>query len=134
MVENGFFSWSDQATEADIEKTQIAIDMTATPHVSARQEPVDGESKTNEAEAPGAEENGDDHCLVQLRDINFSAGKGRLTAVVGSVGSGKSSLLSCLLGEMFAVRGGAHIIAEKIGFVAQKVCVVGARGLGRRDE
>ena len=35
-----------------------------------------------------------------LRDLNFVVKKGQLVAVVGSVGSGKSSLLSTLLGEM----------------------------------
>ena len=40
-----------------------------------------------------------------LKNINISIGKGELVAVVGSVGSGKSSLLSALLGEMDIVSG-----------------------------
>jgi len=32
--------------------------------------------------------------------INLEINRGKLVAVVGSVGSGKSSLLGCLLGEM----------------------------------
>ena len=35
-----------------------------------------------------------------LEDINLTVKKGSLTAIVGTVGSGKSSLVSALLGEM----------------------------------
>ncbi|CAM0879855.1 unnamed protein product [Alopecurus aequalis] len=35
-----------------------------------------------------------------LKDLNFQARQGMLVAVCGTVGSGKSSLLSCILGEM----------------------------------
>ena len=38
--------------------------------------------------------------IFHLRDIEFSVKKGSFTAVIGQVGSGKSSLLSALLGEM----------------------------------
>lgn len=40
-----------------------------------------------------------------LSDINFSIPKGKLWAVVGSIGSGKSSLVSALLGEMNRMSG-----------------------------
>ena len=38
--------------------------------------------------------------LMQLENINLKIPRGSLTAVVGKVGSGKSSLLQALLGEM----------------------------------
>lgn len=40
-----------------------------------------------------------------LKGINFKVNSGSLVAVVGSVGSGKSSLLSALLGEMDKING-----------------------------
>ena len=40
-----------------------------------------------------------------LSDINLRIKAGSLTAVVGSVGCGKSSLVSAMLGEMVGVRG-----------------------------
>ncbi|BBN10831.1 protein MpABCC10 [Marchantia polymorpha subsp. ruderalis] len=47
----------------------------------------------------------ENHSLAQLRNINLAVKKGELIAVIGSVGSGKSSLLCALLGEMEAVKG-----------------------------
>ena len=45
-----------------------------------------------------------------LRNVTMSVKKGELVAVVGTVGSGKSSLLSAILGEMH-LRGGSLTIA-----------------------
>ncbi|CAG8807269.1 3136_t:CDS:2, partial [Racocetra persica] len=41
----------------------------------------------------------------QLRNINISIPRGKLIAIVGSAGSGKSSLLSALVGEMKRIKG-----------------------------
>lgn len=41
----------------------------------------------------------------QLRDLSLKVGKGKLLAVVGTVGAGKSSLLLALLGEMDKLHG-----------------------------
>ncbi|KAL0253270.1 ATP-binding cassette transporter yor1 [Diplodia seriata] len=40
-----------------------------------------------------------------MQGVNFSVGRGELLAVIGSVGSGKTSLLSALAGEMRKTRG-----------------------------
>lgn len=42
----------------------------------------------------------EDQATWELKDINLEVGHGKLVAVVGSVGAGKSSLISALLGEM----------------------------------
>ncbi len=48
------------------------------------------------------EEDRHDHTL---NDISTRVPKGKLTVIVGTIGSGKSSLISALLGEMKAIRG-----------------------------
>ena len=57
-----------------------------------------------------------------LKNINFSIKKGSLTAVVGRVGSGKSSLLSSLLGEMQRTNGFVNI-DKSIAYVAQQAWI-----------
>ena len=54
-----------------------------------------------------------------LRNISLSIPKGQLCAVVGPIGSCKSSLLSCLLGEMECSVGYARV-AGSISYAAQK--------------
>ena len=54
-----------------------------------------------------------------LQHINWNVSEGSLVAVVGTVGSGKSSLLSALLGDMIRVRGEANI-KGKIAYVPQQ--------------
>ena len=46
---------------------------------------------------------------IVLNDVNFSVKSGSLTAVVGTVGAGKSSLISACLGEMEKVSGNVHV-------------------------
>ena len=62
-----------------------------------------------------------------LKDIDLTLRKGELTVVVGPVGSGKSALISALLGEMHGcdapdgtpARLGAPVIAGTTSYVAQ---------------
>lgn len=54
-----------------------------------------------------------------LTEIDLSIKKGSLTAVVGVVGSGKSSLLSALLGDMRKTEGRAAV-AGSLAFVPQQ--------------
>ena len=53
-----------------------------------------------------------------LKNLNFIIKKGSLTAVVGRVGSGKSSLLSALLGEMQKTNGFVNMDSS-VAYVSQ---------------
>lgn len=65
---------------------------------------------------------GDDNCLV---DINIKAEKGSLVAIVGSVGSGKSSVVSAFLGEMERVSGTVNTNGT-IAYVSQQAWIQNA--------
>lgn len=60
-----------------------------------------------------------------LRNINVSIPSGSLVAVVGSVGSGKSSLLSAFLGEMDKVSGRVNTYGS-IAYVSQQAWIQNA--------
>jgi ATP-binding cassette, subfamily C (CFTR/MRP), member 1 len=60
-----------------------------------------------------------------LKNIDFSASKGDLTCVVGRVGSGKSSLLQSILGDLWKVKGRVEV-AGSVAYVAQQAWIVNA--------
>ncbi|TYK18126.1 ABC transporter C family member 4-like [Cucumis melo var. makuwa] len=60
----------------------------------------------------------DDEDGEVLKNINFNVRKGELTAVVGIVGSGKSSLLASILGEMHKISGRVRVCG-RTAYVAQ---------------
>lgn len=60
-----------------------------------------------------------------LENINFEAHKGDLSCVVGRVGSGKSSLLQAILGDIWK-RNGEITVHGNIGYVAQQPWIMNA--------
>lgn len=60
-----------------------------------------------------------------LRSINMQVPKGNLIAVVGTVGSGKSSLVSAILGEMEKIEGTVNVDG-KIALVPQQAWIQNA--------
>ena len=57
-----------------------------------------------------------------LKDVNFKAGAGKLVAVVGQVGKGKTSLLSAVLGEIRKLSG-TVTTRGNIAYVAQEAWI-----------
>lgn len=66
---------------------------------------------------------------VVLSDINFRAMPKELVAVVGRVGSGKSSLIAALLGEMVRLNGSV-VVPGRVAYVPQQAWI---RNLTVRD-
>jgi ATP-binding cassette subfamily C (CFTR/MRP) protein 1 len=60
-----------------------------------------------------------------LRDINLTIGQGKLVVVIGEVGSGKTSLLSAVLGEMMA-RTGKSEVRGTIAYTQQEPWILNA--------
>nr|XP_046256958.1 canalicular multispecific organic anion transporter 1 isoform X2 [Scatophagus argus] len=60
-----------------------------------------------------------------LKNVSLDVKPGRLVAVVGAVGSGKSSLISALLGEMHRTKGFINILGS-LAFVPQQAWIQNA--------
>jgi ATP-binding cassette, subfamily C (CFTR/MRP), member 1 len=60
-----------------------------------------------------------------LKNVNFRAHKGELSCVVGIVGSGKSSLLQSVLGDLWKVQGQVSVHGT-VAYVAQQAWIMNA--------
>ncbi|CAN7994936.1 unnamed protein product, partial [Ixodes hexagonus] len=60
-----------------------------------------------------------------LRDVDVKIPKGKLVALVGQVGAGKSSLLSALLGDMERIEGTVNIYGS-VAYIAQQAWIQNA--------
>lgn len=75
-----------------------------------------------DADANGESNESEDTPQVILKGINLEVKKKSLVAVVGVVGSGKSSLLSAMLGEMLRTEGGVNV-SGKVAYVSQQAWI-----------
>ena len=83
-IEKAKFAWKKEEDDQNVENESEASD--------------DGENAT----AEGSSE--EEKKPFELKDIELEVEKGRFVAVIGQVGSGKSSLISAILGEMELVK------------------------------
>ena len=60
-----------------------------------------------------------------LHDINFTARRGELTCIVGRVGTGKSSMLETILGDLYKIKGEV-VMRGTAAYVAQSPWVMNA--------
>ena len=60
---------------------------------------------------------------LNLKDINIKIPKGQCVAIIGKVGSGKSSLLSCLGGELYHRIGASIKLRGSMAYVGQKAWI-----------
>lgn len=119
QIKNGEFEWGEiQPEESAPEKKGLlrrclpSISKkgakTEKPAEQRKSEPATGDVKDKYTSQRGA----------VLRNINVSAKDGELVAVVGRVGSGKSSLIHAMLGEMRKVEGEVRMEGT-VAYVAQ---------------
>ncbi|CUA69652.1 ABC transporter C family member 12 [Rhizoctonia solani] len=77
------------------------------------------------AHAHGGEQTTGDELIFKLKDINLSLPRGQLCAIVGPVGSGKSSLLQGLIGEMRREKGSVTF-GGSVGYCPQTAWIQSA--------
>ncbi|KAJ3305549.1 Multidrug resistance-associated protein 4 [Kappamyces sp. JEL0829] len=63
---------------------------------------------------------------ICLRNVSFVLRKGELIGVCGPVGSGKSSLIHAILGELFCVSGSVGLYSKSIAYASQNPWIIGS--------
>jgi len=131
-INKGFFDWGEKEVVEDVEEKNGAANGKKKTTVNG----TNGSTKT-EAEAEEPEEetsliNGtipDPKQKLEpfsLKNIDLDIVSGSLVAVVGTVGSGKSSLLSALLGEMERCAGSVEVNG-RVAYVSQQAWIQNAK-------
>ncbi|KAG0339639.1 hypothetical protein BG004_006726 [Podila humilis] len=104
QIDNGTFAW----------EKQVEAKTTATP--------------TNDETQPllsDAGSNSSTPFRPTLTNINFTIKDGSLTAVVGRIGQGKSSILGAIMGEMYKLQGTVKVFGD-IAYVPQQAWIINA--------
>eukprot|EP00804_Cyclotella_cryptica_P012077 CCRYP_004510-RC/>CCRYP_004510-RC protein AED:0.14 eAED:0.14 QI:366/0.66/0.5/1/0.66/0.5/4/0/1117 len=135
IIKDGTFSWLDpNATPPPPEKKRMSRKERRASAKAAKLKRVSESSKEkdsngsrtsnlqahpsnaslNRAESLGSEEDSAES-RIALKNITCTIERGSLVAIIGSVGSGKSSLLSAILGEMEALDGSQVFMPPKNG-------------------
>ncbi|KAI8817409.1 P-loop containing nucleoside triphosphate hydrolase protein [Fimicolochytrium jonesii] len=108
------FRWEEEKDETKKSKKEKKIAKKAAEEAAKKEKEMDG-VKTLEVEAAPT------GIPPLFRDLNVSIRHGQLTAVVGSVGSGKSSFLSAIIGRMTKLKGQVDIYGNgKIALCEQQ--------------
>ena len=114
IKDSSFFWGFDQITDDDIseynkkkeEKLKEDKDNESNKPSSNEESKVNVNKKISENNEESKDEESDVKTLeerVILKSINLNIKKGEFVAIIGDVGSGKSSLLSCILGDMLFI-------------------------------
>lgn len=102
VIKNGSFFWG-LPSDSQLENPQIMLEESALVSERSFTEPISG---------------------FDLKSIDFKARKGKLTAIIGKIGSGKSSLIYSILGETHSSTSELIKINGTIGYVGQNAWLI----------
>ncbi|KAF9129912.1 hypothetical protein BGW39_003647 [Mortierella sp. 14UC] len=107
-------------SSSNSEKTSSTPTLQKTPTIDSIKTISSTDGNNNDDTSPSTQDNNSaiDEPLPTLTNIDLAVPKGSLTAVVGRVGQGKSSLMSALIGEMYK-RQGRVIVSGTVAYVSQ---------------
>ncbi|KAF8953917.1 hypothetical protein BGZ46_003110, partial [Entomortierella lignicola] len=106
----------DEKTDQNEKSAAVDDSKTSFKDTAASDEKVDEAEKGNEAAAR-------DTFGPVLHNVSFAIKRGSLTAVIGRVGEGKSSLVGALLGEMYKYSGLVRTYGS-VAYVAQSAWIL----------
>ncbi|KAL9081423.1 MAG: hypothetical protein Q9159_007319 [Coniocarpon cinnabarinum] len=105
VIENGSFTWEKAAKkddEEEVDATKDAKQVRADLKVAKKAKRASKKMSKDEAAVKDLESSdpGSDQAAFAIDHLNLSIGRQELIAVIGGVGSGKTSLLAALAGDM----------------------------------
>ncbi|KAF2069283.1 hypothetical protein CYY_009396, partial [Polysphondylium violaceum] len=136
-IVNGYFDWNDGAggdnntdNGTEIENSSIVveylpkIDLGEPADQNIELEPIVYDN-SNSTTSSGLSTPPLKSTYGTFRNVNFAAPKGKLTIICGQVGSGKTSLVSALIGEIYKVNG-TVTRPKTISYTTQQAFLVSA--------
>jgi ATP-binding cassette subfamily C (CFTR/MRP) protein 1 len=135
---NANMSWMDEEETGALQLPETPAGETSKSSPDGNSSPGNYSRVTGDIEMVGSKSAAVDGSAVSeglnrsvytLQDINLTIKRGQLVGIVGSVGSGKSSFLAAILGEMNLRSGSVHIsdsCAKSIAFCDQRAWIINA--------
>ncbi|KAG0094983.1 hypothetical protein BGZ93_006497, partial [Podila epicladia] len=118
-IKNGVFAWETEGPEIETEKERRVREKAE----AKKQKQAEKEALKAGKPVPEKEVKPEKNYGPTLTDINLTVSRGHLTAVVGRVGQGKTSLLNAIIGDMYK-REGAVTVYGRMAYVAQQAWIV----------
>jgi ABC-type transport system involved in cytochrome bd biosynthesis fused ATPase/permease subunit len=123
---NGQYTWTSAVSGQEVHEKQpsaglsnSAEDLPESNEQIVMEKIVDEESDTAASNEELVESERETQCSdFGLKDIDLTIPKGSLVAIIGAVGSGKSSLLSAIIGSMTKISGRIQV-SGTIGYCSQ---------------
>ncbi|KAG8452189.1 hypothetical protein GDO86_004109 [Hymenochirus boettgeri] len=118
-LQAAYFTWNTETSDKHQKDTEIKQ-----KEIKETQELMNGQDQNHLNNVNGSEYRVPVHRPV-LHNINFTLKKGKLIGICGSVGSGKSSLILSILGQMTLLEGSVKV-SDRVAYAAQQAWIFNA--------
>ncbi|KAG9068969.1 hypothetical protein KI688_009859 [Linnemannia hyalina] len=120
-IKDGVFAWETEGPEVENPKEQKAREK----QEAKKQAQLEKEARKAGKPIPVKDAHVEKDYGPTLTNINLAIARGDLTAVVGRVGQGKTSLLNAIIGDMYKRQGSVRVYG-RMAYVAQQAWIVNA--------
>ncbi|KAI8345227.1 ABC transporter type 1, transmembrane domain-containing protein [Mortierella sp. GBAus27b] len=121
QIKDAVFAWEQEGPEIETEKEKRAREKLE----EKKYKQLEKEARKAGKPAPERDVRVEKDYGPTLTNINLTIARGDLTAVVGRVGQGKTSLLNAIIGDMYRRQGSVKVYG-KLAYVAQTAWIVNA--------